>query len=111
MSERYIGRFEVMDGRARRVGDDALRTHVASFHGDHFMAEREGKDLRVHMMHDEYGQPSRPSPFQHEEGTSQIRSTAGARLDHGYVSDQSPAELNALYLRTRGAVGLRPRRG
>jgi hypothetical protein len=104
MSERHIGRFAVMDGVARRVADDTLRTHVASFHGPSFVAEREGQDLRVHMLDDENGQPVRENVFHHEEGGSGIRSTVG---DAG---PQSLLELNAMYRRAF-PVGIRPRRG
>jgi hypothetical protein len=76
MSERHLGRYAVMDGVGRRVGDDALRTHLASFHGPSFAVERDGDD-RVQILHDEYGNPVRENVLHHEEGTSGIRSTAG----------------------------------
>jgi hypothetical protein len=36
MSERYVGRFAVIDEAHRRVGDEARKTRVASFPGEHF---------------------------------------------------------------------------
>lgn len=107
---RYIGSFAVCDaagGLGRRVGDVSTEKHCASFHGDGYHSEREGNDLRIYHTTDDYGNP----PLR-EEGNAGVRLDQGIRttVDHGYNCDQSPAELNMLYARTRGAVGIRPSR-
>ena len=106
---RYLGRFAVIDGFARRT-DSAIKTHVASFHGNHFVAERDGQNLHVHMLHDETGRPALENPLHHEEGTSGIRSSAGSRLDSGCVGGiGSVAELNAMNAKHWSSIGLRRR--
>jgi hypothetical protein len=108
MSERYIGRFAVIDGQFRRIADTALRTHVASFHGPSFVAEREGQDLRVHMLHDEHGRPVQENVLHQQEGTSGIRSSMSR--DGDFVGGlRSIAELNALNAAAWAGVGLRRR--
>jgi hypothetical protein len=112
MSERYIGRFAVTDTMRRLPTpprDSALTLkHIGTLHGSHMSAERsEDGDLRLYSAVDDFGQPAQREMA--VEGSSGIRSSAHSRLDHGYVSDQSPAELNALYAKSH-AVGLRPRR-
>jgi hypothetical protein len=111
MSGRYIGRFSVLDGEHRRVSDTALRTHVASFHGPSFVAEREGQDLRVHMLHDEHGRPVQENVLHHQEGNSGIRSSsAGGGRDAGGVGGiSSIAELNAMNSKHYAGIGVRRR--
>jgi hypothetical protein len=115
----YLGRFSVIDGKTRRIasspietrwyaGDSALRTHIASFHGNHFVAERDGQDLHVHMLHDENGRPALENPLHHQEGTSGLRSSAGSGLDAiGGVS--SLTELNAMNSKHWAGIGVRRR--
>jgi hypothetical protein len=104
---RHVGHFSVMDGAPRRVGDTATMTHIGTLHGDHFSAERDGRDLKLFSNHDEYGAPAQRE-FPSEEGTSGIRSTAGAGLD---AAPESLAELNAMHRRHHAAAGhVRPRR-
>ena len=38
--------------------DSARKTDVASFHGKHYVAERDGDDLHVYSLHDEHGYPA-----------------------------------------------------
>jgi hypothetical protein len=112
MSERYIGRFAVMDGIVRRlprpsVDASASLVHVGSFHGSHYTAERGvSGNLEIFAAVDDWGNAAQREMS--VEGTSGIRSSAGTRLDS--AGPQSIAELNQLYARTRGAVGLRPTR-
>jgi hypothetical protein len=107
---RFVGRFSIMDGVHRRVADEALKTHVASFHGNHFVAEREGQNLHIHMLH-EQGQPIRENTFSHQEGASGIRSSAGSRLDTAGVGGiGSITELNELNRKAYAGLGIVRRR-
>ena len=107
---KWLGRFAFIDGFARRT-DSALKTHVASFHGNHFVAERDGQNLHVHMLHDETGRPALENPLHHEEGTSGIRSSAGGRLDAGIGGVDSITELNAMNRKAYAGIGVRRARG
>jgi hypothetical protein len=112
MSERYIGRFAVIDGAHRRVGDEARKTRVASFPGEHFSAEHENGQLHVYAHTDEHRNPARK--FGEVEGTSGIRSTApaaGNRLDAagGIGGIGSVAELNAMNAKHYAGTGVRRR--
>jgi hypothetical protein len=42
----------------RRQRDNAFKTHVASYHGQHYSAERDGDKLNIYAHHDEHGQPA-----------------------------------------------------
>jgi hypothetical protein len=107
---KWLGRFAVIDGFARRT-DSALKTHVASFHGNHFVAERDGQNLHVHMLHDETGRPALENPLHHEEGGSGIRSSAGGRLDTAGVGGiGSITELNELNRKAYVGIGIVRRR-
>jgi hypothetical protein len=75
MSGRYIGRYLVHDTPSRMSDAVGGMTHIASFHGEHMTAERDGGDLKVYSHHDEHGQPVQR--FGNEEGTSGIKSNAG----------------------------------
>jgi hypothetical protein len=114
---RYLGRFAVIDGKctrvadtARHVTDTALRTHIASFHGP-FVAEREGHDLRVHMLHDELGRPVQENVFANQEGSSGIRSSASSGRDTaGSIGGiGSLTELNAMNANHYAGIGVRRR--
>jgi hypothetical protein len=109
---RFVGHYACFDGigHHRRI-DTALRTHVASFHGP-FMAEKEGGDLRIHMLHDEMGRPVQENVLQNQEGTSGIRSSARGGRDAGGIGGISTvAELNALNSKHYAGVGVMRRRG
>jgi hypothetical protein len=76
---RDTSRFAVIDGVSRRVSDEARKTRVASFPGEHFSAEHEYGALHIYSHTDEHGNPAKK--FGEPEGTSGIRSSAGSRLD------------------------------
>jgi hypothetical protein len=95
--------FSVMDGVHRRIADaadSALRTHVTSFHGPSFVAERGRQDLRAHVLHDEHGRPVQENALHHQEGSSGTRSSAGAAT----ASAASP-ELNSRKAAAWSGVG------
>src|SRR5262249_55159205 len=110
MSERYIGRFAVIDGVPRRTNDEARKTRVATFPGEHYSSEFENGQLHVYAHTDEHGNPARK--FGEVEGTSGIRSSAGGRLDTGCVGGiGSITELNAMNARHYAGAGkILPRR-
>jgi len=105
MSERYIGRFAVIDGPGRRhtpVSDEAGMTRIATFPGEHYSAERDGGELHIYAHHDEHGQPAKR--FGTEEGTSGIRSSAGASLDarrvphaESTLAPKTPGDLQRIH--------------
>lgn len=108
---RFVGRFQMADGAMRRLPtpprDNATMTHIGTLHGDHFSAERDGRELKLYSTTGDYGQPAQREMA--TEGTSGIRTTAGdARRDHGYCSDQTPASLNAM-ASDHYPIGIRPR--
>jgi hypothetical protein len=107
--DRFVGRFSVIDGVQRRVTtDEARKTRVASFPGEHFSAEHEDGQLHVYAHMDEHGNPARK--FGEVEGTSGVRSTGGSGLDAGCVGGiGSVAELNAMNAKHYAGVGLRRR--
>jgi hypothetical protein len=104
---RRIGRFAIMDGVARRViNDEARKTRVATFPGEHYSSEFENGQLHVYAHTDEQGNPARK--FGDVEGTSGIRSSAGSRLDTvGPV--RSIAELNQMHAKHFAGIGVRRR--
>jgi hypothetical protein len=74
MVERFVGRFAVMDGTHIRVRDEARKTRVATFPGEHYSAEHEDGQLHVYAHTDEFGNPAQKWGV---EGTSGIRSSVG----------------------------------
>ena len=110
---RRIGRFAIMDGVARRViNDEARKTRVATFPGEHYSSEFENGQLHVYAHTDEQGNPARK--FGDVEGTSGIRSTASAagnRLDAagGVGPVRSISELNQIHAKHFAGVGVRRR--
>jgi hypothetical protein len=104
--DRFLGRYSVVDGVHRRVTtDEARKTRVASFPGEHYSAEHEDGMLHVYSHTDELGRPARK--FGNEEGSSGIRSSAGSGLDTagGVGGIGSIADLNALHLKYHEGVG------
>jgi hypothetical protein len=90
MTLRFIGRFHVHDAPMRMSAqDEARKTRVATFPGEHYSAEHEDGQLHVYAHHDEHGLPARR--FGAEQGTSGIRSTIG---DADRRSVRTLAELN-----------------
>ncbi len=83
------GRHRATDGH-HRIGDDATptKTRAATFHGNHFIAEREGDDLCIYAIGDGDGIP-------------------GAAVQSGGALDASPAGLRELNRRNAGLRGER----
>jgi hypothetical protein len=112
--DRFVGRFSVIDGVQRRVTtDEARKTRVATFPGEHYSSEFENGQLHVYAHTDEHGNPARK--FGEVEGTSGIRSTASAagnRLDAagGVGPVRSISELNAMHAKHFEGVGRLRRR-
>ena len=58
--DRFVGRFSVIDGVQRRVTtDEARKTRVATFPGEHYSSEFENGQLHVYSHTDEHGNPAR----------------------------------------------------
>jgi hypothetical protein len=105
-----LGRFSIMDGRATRIAaDEARKTKIATFPGEHYSSELENGQLHVYSHTDEHGNPAKK--FGEPEGTSGIRSSAGGGLDAWCVGPvKSISELNALHSKHHEGVGrIRPR--
>jgi hypothetical protein len=120
---RYLGRFSVIDGRAKRLPtftgehsttrwyqiDEARKMKIATFPGEHYSSEMENGELHVYSHVDENGNPARK--FGNEEGSSGIRSSAGSGLDTagGVGGIGSIAELNAMNAKHYAGIGVRRR--
>jgi hypothetical protein len=81
--------------------DEARKTRVATFPGEHYSAEHEEGNLHVYAHTDEHGIPARR--FGAEQGTSGIRSTAGdarpGRVPHAEspLAPRTPADLRRIH--------------
>jgi hypothetical protein len=102
-----LGRFSIMDGRATRIAaDEARKTKIATFPGEHYSSELENGQLHVYSHTDEHGNPAKK--FGEPEGTSGIRSSAGSGLDAiGGIG--SLTELNAMNSKHWVGIGVRRR--
>ena len=55
---RNLGRFRMTDvAHAMDDGGNATKTKIATFAGDHFVAEREGSELHIYAVGDVDGMP------------------------------------------------------
>ena len=60
MSNKQLGRFHQVDAGRSMVRDDAgnaTKTKIATFSGQHFIAEREGDELCIYSVGDQDGLP------------------------------------------------------
>ena len=85
---RSLGRFRTRDVPCHGVQDSAQKTLIASYHGSHYVAERNGDALEIYSLHDEFGMPA-----------TETRTT----------SDRRP-KINSIADLNRHNAALRPRR-
>jgi hypothetical protein len=56
MVDRFVGRYRTIDASSRFAARDvggATKTLIATYAGDHFVAEREGEELKIYAIGDD----------------------------------------------------------